>query len=202
MKEIRIHGRGGQGCVTAGLIIAEALFESGKWAQTFPIFGVERRGAPVAAFVRVGDDPILQRYNVYKPDEIIVLDPTLMDIVDVTAGLKDFGEILINGSDKDVLSHDIKRKYFTTIVDANRIALKWELGNEQAPIVNTAVVGAYLRTQAVKLELGIAAVRKHVPIKIEANVGALTDGYHYDINEYGVEYARDHFQDKPGHDVE
>lgn len=202
MKEIRIHGRGGQGCVTAGILIAEALFQSGKWVQTFPIFGVERRGAPVAAFVRVNDDPVLQRYNIYEPDEVIILDPTLMNIVDVMAGLKDFGEFLINGSTKDLLSHEIRRKYFITMVDANKIALKWKLGNEQAPIVNTAAIGAYLRTQAVKIEHGIAAVKKHILIKTEANINALTDGYYHDTNEYGVEYVRDRFQDKPGHDVE
>jgi pyruvate ferredoxin oxidoreductase gamma subunit/2-oxoisovalerate ferredoxin oxidoreductase gamma subunit len=191
MKEIRIHGRGGQGCVTAGILIAEALFQSGKWVQTFPIFGVERRGAPVAAYVRVGDDPILQRYNIYEPDEVIVLDPTLMDVVDVTAGLKKFGELVVNGSHKEILSDDLRAQYFVTIVDANKIALEWRLGNEQAPIVNTAVVGAYLRTQDVKLEHGIEAVKKHVYIKPEANMNALADGYHYDINEYGVEYVRD-----------
>src|SRR4030043_1710081 len=79
MIEIRIHGRGGQGAVIASEVLAAAFFKEGKYVPAFPAFGVERRGAPVAAFTRVDDQPIRIRHNIYEPDHIIVLDPTLME---------------------------------------------------------------------------------------------------------------------------
>ena len=189
MKEIRIHGRGGQGCVTAGLLIAEAFFQSGKWAQTFPIFGVERRGAPVAAFVRVGDDPILQRYNIYKPHHVLVADATLVKVVNVVEGLRKDGRIFLNTAwDYDKIGGeggpvvDIEG-FKVHPINATGIALHWKLGTEQAPIVNTALVGFYLRICGVALEHGLTAVEKHIPVKVEANKNALADAYHYDMIE-------------------
>lgn len=172
MREIRIHGRGGQGAVTAGIILAQALFNSGKYVQTFPIFGVERRGAPVAAYVRVGDSEILQRYNVYKPDDVIVLDEALLEVVDVYDGWKgSFGGLmLINAEPREV----IKREHF---VDAKEIAWKHGLGSKQAPVVNTTMVGAYLALSGVDFEHGLSAVEAHVPAKLEANKEAFMDGY-------------------------
>jgi len=183
MKEIRIHGRGGQGCVTAGLLIAEAFFQSGKWVQTFPIFGVERRGAPVAAFVRVGDDPILQRYNVYKPHDVLVADPTLVNVVNVIEGLRKDGRIFINTPwDYDKGEPEVQIEGFKLHpIEATAIALHWKLGTEQAPIVNTALVGFYLRICGVALEHGLTAVEKHIPIQTEANKQAMTDAYHFDM---------------------
>jgi len=86
--EIRFHGRGGQGAVVASNMLADAAFREGKHVQAFPFFGVERRGAPVSSFTRINDTPIKIRSQVYTPDYVIVLDSTLIDITDVTSGLK------------------------------------------------------------------------------------------------------------------
>ena len=96
MKEIRLHGRGGQGSVTAAEMIAVAAFEDKRFSQAFPAFGVERRGAPVMAFARIADKPIRIRSQIYEPDYVIVQDVTLLDVVDVAAGLKPTGKIIIN----------------------------------------------------------------------------------------------------------
>lgn len=173
MKEIRIHGRGGQGAVTAGIILAQSLFNSGKYVQTFPIFGVERRGAPVAAFVRVGESEILQRYNVYTPDDVIVLDTALIDVVNVFDGLKKDGNVLLNAPAPPVLqtTHEI------ITLDAKEIAWEHGLGSKQAPVVNTIMVGAYLALIEIDSEYGLRAVEKHVPDKLQANKEAFIDGY-------------------------
>jgi len=96
MKEIRIHGRGGQGSVTAAELLAIAAFEDGMYSQAFPSFGVERRGAPVMAFVRLSDKKIRLRSQVYEPDYVIVQDATLIEAVDVAGGLKADGMIIVN----------------------------------------------------------------------------------------------------------
>ena len=96
MIEIRIHGRGGQGAVIASEVLASAFFKEGKFVQAFPAFGVERRGAPVAAFTRVDDQPIRIRHFIYEPDHIIILDPTLIESTQVDSGLKENGWIIIN----------------------------------------------------------------------------------------------------------
>jgi 2-oxoisovalerate/pyruvate ferredoxin oxidoreductase gamma subunit len=95
MIEIRMHGRGGQGAVIACKILANALFREGKFAQSFPAFGVERRGAPVMAFTRIDDKPIHLRTQIYEPDHLIILDASLLQTIDVTVGLKPGGKILI-----------------------------------------------------------------------------------------------------------
>ncbi|MEE9595027.1 MAG: 2-oxoacid:acceptor oxidoreductase family protein, partial [Candidatus Hydrothermarchaeales archaeon] len=96
MKEIRFHGRGGQGVVTAAEIIAVGAFYDGKYSQAFPVFGTERRGAPVTAFSRIDDEFIVIRNQIYEPDYVVVQDPTLLEVIDVAQGLKDDGRLLIN----------------------------------------------------------------------------------------------------------
>lgn len=181
MKEIRIHGRGGQGAVTAGIILAQALYNSGKWVQTFPIFGVERRGAPVAAYVRVGDSEILQRYNVYTPSDVIVLDAALISVVDVTEGLEEFGEVFINTS-PDPMWKTKWHEFFVTTINAKEIAWKYGLGSKQAPVVNTAMVGAYLAMRRVGLDHGLKAVEEHAPVKVKENKDAMTEAYEEIMN--------------------
>lgn len=133
MYEIRIHGRGGQGAVTAAQILAIAAFHKGKKSQAFPRFGTERRGAPVESFARIDNKTILIRSAVYHPDIVIVLDPSLLASVDVTKGLKKKGFIIINSSKKT------KPNGFTTYnIDATAIALKIFGRN----IVNTTMLGA------------------------------------------------------------
>ena len=94
--EIRWHGRGGQGAKTASLLLADAAFNTGKYIQGFPEYGPERMGAPITAYNRISDNPIRIHSNIYEPDYVIVVDDTLLDAVDVTAGLSKDGAIVIN----------------------------------------------------------------------------------------------------------
>ena len=94
--EIRWHGRGGQGTKTASLLLADAAFNTGKYIQGFPEYGPERMGAPITAYNRISDNPITVHSNIYEPDYVVVVDDTLLETVDVTAGLKTSGAIVIN----------------------------------------------------------------------------------------------------------
>ncbi|WP_040477155.1 2-oxoacid:acceptor oxidoreductase family protein, partial [Halanaerobium saccharolyticum] len=96
MMQIRWHGRGGQGAKTASLLLADAAFSTGKYVQGFPEYGPERMGAPITAYNRISDDKIRVHSNIYKPDYVVVVDETLLESVDVTAGLKEEGAIVVN----------------------------------------------------------------------------------------------------------
>ena len=96
LVEIRWHGRGGQGAKTASLLLADAAFNTGKYIQGFPEYGPERMGAPITAYNRISDEPITIHSNIYEPDFVVVVDDTLLEAVDVTAGLKESGAIVIN----------------------------------------------------------------------------------------------------------
>ena len=96
MIEIRWHGRGGQGAKTASLLLADAAFNTGKYIQGFPEYGPERMGAPITAYNRISNKPIVIHSNIYEPDYVVVVDDTLLETVDVTAGLKEDGAIVIN----------------------------------------------------------------------------------------------------------
>ena len=96
MIEIRWHGRGGQGAKTASLLLADAAFNTGKYIQGFPEYGPERMGAPITAYNRISSTPITIHSNIYEPDYVVVVDDTLLESVDVTAGLKENGAIVIN----------------------------------------------------------------------------------------------------------
>jgi 2-oxoacid:acceptor oxidoreductase gamma subunit (pyruvate/2-ketoisovalerate family) len=141
MLEIRIHGRGGQGGVTSAELLAKGAIATGKFAQAFPSFGPERRGAPVQAFVRVDEQRIRLRERIYQPDIVLVLDPSLLDIANVGDGLKEGGMVVVNTmSDPQAL----KEKYGfprAAVVDATKIALE-ELG---VPITNTTMLGSLLK---------------------------------------------------------
>jgi len=172
MREVRIHGRGGQGAVIASKLLAAALFKDGLSVQSFPAFGVERRGAPVTAFLRFSSGPILLRCEINEPDDLVVLDPTLMDAVDVTAGLKPGGTILIN-SQSDPTTYPQAARFRVVTVDANRIALRHGLGSRTQPIVNTAILGAFAScTEHVSLESVCGAIDEDVPIVPAENVAA------------------------------
>jgi pyruvate ferredoxin oxidoreductase gamma subunit/2-oxoisovalerate ferredoxin oxidoreductase gamma subunit len=177
MIEVRIHGRGGQGAVVASAVLASALFYDGRYVQAFPAFGVERRGAPVMAFTRWDFKPIRIRTNVYQPDHIIVLDWTLiLEGVDVATGLKEKGWILINSSkDPEVGGFS---KYKVAIVDAGSIAVNHKLGTPTAPVINTAILGAFSKiTGMVTIGSVIRAIRDNVPDKQEENVAAAREAY-------------------------
>ncbi len=143
MIEVRWHGRGGQGAVTSAELVAHAAIGEGKYAQSFPSFGPERRGAPVAAFLRISDDPIKVRAAIYDPDIVVVLDPRLLKVVEVTSGLKPEGRLVLNTkrSLKEVKSQF--STYKVAVVDAARIARE-TLG---LPITNTVMIGALLKAE-------------------------------------------------------
>ncbi len=176
MLEIRIHGRGGQGAVVASKALAQAFFLEGRHVQAFPDFGTERRGAPVKAFVRTGEKPILIRANVYEPDHVMVLDPSLIKAVDVVSGLKKGGWILIN-SDINPANYKFPG-YRTATVDATKIALKHHLGSPTSPIVNTAILGAFAKiTNLVRMDSVASGIKAFVPVKKEENATAAEEAY-------------------------
>ena len=158
LKEISIHGRGGQGGVTAAEMLARAAFKEGKWVQAIPFFGAERRGAPVKAFARLSDEPILVRSQVYNPDYVVVLDSGLLDLVDVTEGLKKDGLVIVNTRKKPE-ELNLKHNRLAT-VDATGIALELGLLVAGLPVLNTTMLGAFARaTEEVKLESVIQAIK-------------------------------------------
>ena len=126
MIEIRWHGRGGQGAKTASLLLADAAFNTGKYIQGFPEYGPERMGAPITAYNRISDTPIRIHSNIYEPDYVVVVDDTLLESVDVTAGLKETGAIVINTTkDKDYLTKVLKGytgKVYT--IDARKVSME------------------------------------------------------------------------------
>jgi 2-oxoacid:acceptor oxidoreductase gamma subunit (pyruvate/2-ketoisovalerate family) len=173
MRELRFHGRGGQGAVIASKLLAVALFHEGRWVQSFPAFGVERRGAPVTAFLRVADAPIRLRCEITEPDDVIVLDPTLVEAVDVTAGLKPGGMILINTDQPPEHYGDLAERFRVVTVDAATIASHYGLGTRTQPLVNTAILGAFAaQSGLVGLDSVYAAIRGEVLVKTEENVEA------------------------------
>ena len=126
MIEIRWHGRGGQGAKTASLLLADAAFNTGKYIQGFPEYGPERMGAPITAYNRISDKPIRIHSNIYEPDYVVVVDDSLLESVDVTAGLKEDGAIVINTTkDADYLKTALKGykgKIFT--IDARKVSME------------------------------------------------------------------------------
>jgi pyruvate ferredoxin oxidoreductase gamma subunit len=142
MIEVRFHGRGGQGAVTSAELVALAAIDEGKYAQAFPSFGPERRGAPVVAFLRVSGERIRVRSKVYNPDIVVVLDPTLLDIVDVAAGLKPGGTIIVNTAKTiEQLRSQYGFKGRLAAVDASKIAME----EMKVPITNTTMIGALIK---------------------------------------------------------
>jgi len=165
MKEIRIHGRGGQGSVTAAELLAQAAFEDGWYSQAFPSFGVERRGAPVTAFVRLDEMPIRLRGQIYTPDYVIIQDPTLLATENVLEGLKDDGLILINSAKSpEELALDTKARVCT--VNATQIAVE-ELGR---PIVNTLLLGAFAGATGL---VSVDSIKKAVLRRFSGKVGEM-----------------------------
>lgn len=159
----------------ASEILADAFFHEGKFVQAFPAFGVERRGAPVMAFTRVSDSEIRERCQIYEPDHLIVLDPVLIETVNITDGLKEGGWIIINTSGP-IENKELTEKYHIAVIDANSIALKHRLGSRAAPIVNTGIIGAFAgATGLVGIEAVKQAIEGFVPMKKEENMQAAVD---------------------------
>lgn len=141
LKEVRFHGRGGQGIVTSADILAVACFKEGHYSLSFPTFGAEKRGTPVASFLRVSDKPIVLRDEIYYPDYVVVMDPTVIGVVPVESGIKDGGFIIANYPED---SGELKKQLNTPVdiysLNATKLAME-ELGR---PITNTAMVGAFV----------------------------------------------------------
>ncbi|EKD50292.1 MAG: hypothetical protein ACD_62C00589G0002 [uncultured bacterium] len=177
MIEIRFHGRGGQGAVIASKILACAFFAEGKWVQAFPKFGVERRGAPVEAFLRMDQEKILLRNNIYEPDHVIILDHTLIEATAVTQGLKKGGWVIINTS-KAPKDFPKLTDFKVACVDANILAMRHRLGSRSSPIVNTAILGAFAKaTELVRLDAIVKAIKDDVPIKSDENALAAEEAF-------------------------
>lgn len=178
MIEVRLHGRGGQGTVVGIKILADAVILGGGWVQAFPDFGVERRGSPVTAFIRIDDQEIFLRSKIYNPDHLVILDSTLINVVKVTEGLKEGGTILINSpKPPGAFSFDGNFKVMTT--DATRIAINYKLGSAASPIVNTAILGAVIKALplGISLEKLSEAIAHGVPTKMENNIAAAREAY-------------------------
>ena len=142
LVEICFHGRGGQGAVTAAnLLVAAALRDGNNGVQAFPFFGAERRGAPVRAFARISEEEIHLRSEIYSPDIVVVLDESIMGLVDVLKGLKENGTILINSTQKPN-KYAFSKQFTVATVDATGIALKHEILVGGIPVVNTPILGA------------------------------------------------------------
>ena len=177
MVEIRFHGRGGQGTVVASKILADAIAKEGNWVQAYPEFGVERRGSPVVAFIRIDDHPIFDKSRIYTPDHVVVVDPTLVEAIDITEGLKPGGTIIIN-SDRRPEDFPFHGRFRVRTVNATEIAVKHKLGSLAAPIVNTAIAGAVVKILGLtRLESLAAAIRDGIAIKPEDNVKAAQEAY-------------------------
>ena len=180
MLQIRIHGRGGQGVVTAAEMLSIAAFEQGRHAQAFPSFGSERTGAPVVAFCRIDDREIRLREPVLEPDVLIVQDPTLLHQVDVFQGLATNGYVLINSRRTfdqlglDAIGKRLRPDRLTT-VPASEIALR-HVGR---PLPNAALLGAFAALSGlVSLEAVQHAIRTKFAGKVaEANCAAASEAY-------------------------
>lgn len=186
MLQVRFHGRGGQGVVTAAEMLSIAAFEQGRHAMAFPSFGSERTGAPVVAFCRIDDREIRLREPILTPDVLIIQDPTLLHQVDVFQGLQPDGYVLINStrSFDELGVGDIARKFRherLTNVPATEIAIK-HLGR---PVANAVLLGGFAALSGlITLEAVSHAIRDKFNGKIaEGNVAAAAEAYEYIKNE-------------------
>ena len=180
MFQVRIHGRGGQGVVTAAELLADAAFDEGKFAQAFPSFGSERTGAPVVAFTRISDTPIRVREPIMTPDALIVQDETLLRAIDVFSGLNPDGYVLINStlsfSELDLGEYSHAKARFMT-VPATHLAIQ-HLGR---PVPNAVLLGAFAAlTGAVTLKSVNDAIAHRFNAKLAAgNSAAASAAFEY-----------------------
>jgi pyruvate ferredoxin oxidoreductase gamma subunit len=182
MFQVRIHGRGGQGVVTAAELLSVAGFREGRHAQAFPSFGSERTGAPVVAFCRIDTHPIRLREPILEPDALIIQDPTLLHQVDVFGGLRKDGYILINTSRS---FEDLGLAEFAAGFRAERLctvpATEFALKLIGRPLPNAALLGGFAAISGqISLESVGAAVREKFPAKVaEANIAAAAEAFEF-----------------------
>ncbi len=180
MDEFRLHGRGGQGIVVAASIFAEAVFLNGLYARAFSLFGAERRGAPVTAFIRAGQDSLMPRSRIYQPNFVAVFDPTLGGEA-LLSGLKEGGTLLVN-IEKDRLNNLPEgalegERFMVYTVDATAIAREHGLTVAGFPVVNTVMLGAMAKVSGLtSVDNLIISIRKRISASIEANINAVKEG--------------------------
>ena len=177
--EIRWHGRGGQGAKTASLLLADAAFNTGKYIQGFPEYGPERMGAPITAYNRISDTPITIHSNIYEPDYVVVVDDTLLESVDVTAGLKQDGAIVINTTKDGEYLKSVLKGYKGNVytIDARKVSME-TLGKY---FPNTPMLAAIVKVSGIMSDEALLADMegsfKHKfakkPEVIEGNMKAL-----------------------------
>ena len=162
--EIRWHGRGGQGVVTANEILAGAALEEGKYMKAFPEFGPERMGAPIRAFARISEEPIKVHSQVYFPDYVVVLDPTLIGNINVLEGMKKEGALVANYPD----GRESHRRALATDMDVHAVnAIKIALETIGKPLANTAMLGALVKVSGV---LNLESVKKELRNKMSGKL--------------------------------
>jgi 2-oxoacid:acceptor oxidoreductase gamma subunit (pyruvate/2-ketoisovalerate family) len=172
MIEITFHGRGGQGVVVASEILARACFEEGLYPQSFSVFGGERRGAPVAAFVRVAQEKIYLKCDIDRADHLVLFDGALINEKEIHGQLKPRGLLLLNR--EAVCPAELVKTYRVGVVDALAFSKRHGLG----AIVNTTVLGAYVRlTRIVGLETLLKVIRDTVPAAVDKNLAAAEEAY-------------------------
>ena len=174
MKELRIHGRGGQGAAAASRILSTAFVHEGKYAAGFPVFGVERRGAPVTAFVRFDEHRIRENTGIYYPDCLIVIDPGLVRVKRIFDGIKEGGVVVVNAPEKLTTSCHEGLGHIGA-VDATGIAVE-EIGTA---ITNTCMLGAFARTTGwVGLDSVLSALEEYFSgEKLKRNVRTVQRGF-------------------------
>ena len=145
--EIRWHGRGGQGAKTASLLLADAAFNTGKYIQGFPEYGPERMGAPITAYNRISDAPITIHSNIYEPDYVVVVDDTLLESVDVTAGLKEDGAIVINTTKNYDYLKNVLNRYKGKVYTIDARAISMEALGKYFP--NTPMLAAIVKVSGI-----------------------------------------------------
>jgi 2-oxoacid:acceptor oxidoreductase gamma subunit (pyruvate/2-ketoisovalerate family) len=163
MKNIGLHGRGGQGVVVAGEILAQCYFDSGQFVQFMPSYGAERRGSPSHSYIRVDDSKIYQRYTIESEDIAVVFSLSVID----TAKLKEKGILIANSANLKVK----EKKVEIYIVDANAIALSLNLGSPAIPIINTTILGAYCKvTNDFSFDILASAIKSKIDKKADLNI--------------------------------
>ncbi len=184
MFQVRIHGRGGQGVVTAAELLAVAVFNEGKHAQAFPSFGSERTGAPVVAYCRISENEIRAREPIMEPDALIIQDASLIKQIDVFAGLKPGGFVIVNSTenaDDLLIAEKLKVQTTLAILPATELAMT-HLGR---PVPNAVLLGAFSAlTGVVSLGAVTEAMNQKFKPKVAAgNIAAATAAYEYVINQ-------------------
>lgn len=155
MFEIRIHSRGGQGGVTAARLLALSAIHDGNYATACPFYGAERRGAPIVSFVRIDDKPIKVYSQIKKPDMVVVLDASVMDVIDVLQGLKKGGHVFINSAQNKEFEG-----FIVNNVDLTGIALKENLVVAGSPILDTPVLGALAKMGIISIDSAKKSIRE------------------------------------------